>query len=158
VAVVVGRRSRRGFEFREPFAAALAAAATAILLGLVAQRAVVLLGSERVPGRVVEVIAANERCRFKWLLRPCTRYTARVTFHRNDGRTDELIAEAGRVRRHGQPLARSWYDVGDVVPVAYDAERLARAWVNDASGLWKAPFLAAIGTAALWAISLFGRW
>jgi hypothetical protein len=158
VAVVVGRRSRRGFEFREPVAAALAAAATAVLLGLVAQRVVVLLGGERATGRVVEVIAANERCRFRWLVRPCTRYTARVRFPRNDGRTDELLAEAGRVRRHGQPLTRSWYDVGDVVPVAYDAERTTRAWVNDASGLWKAPFFASIGVAVLWLISLVGRW
>jgi hypothetical protein len=30
--------------------------------------------------------------------------------------------------------------------------------VNDASGLWQAPFFAAIGAAVLWAISLFGRW
>jgi hypothetical protein len=158
VALVVRRRSHRRFRFREPFAVPLAAAATALLLGLVVHRAAILLAAERVPGRVVEVIAANERCRFKWLLRPCTRYTARVQFLRNDGRADELLAEAGRVREHRQPPARSWYDVGDVLPVVYDAERPARAWVNDASGLWKAPFFASIGVAVLWLISLVGRW
>ena len=158
MALVLRRRSRRGFEFREPLAAALAAAATAVLMGLVAQRTVIWLGSERAPGRVVEVLASNENCRFKWLMRPCTRYTARVKFRRTDGRSDELLAQAGRVRRHSQPLSRSWYDVGDAVPVVYDAERSSRAWVNDASGLWEAPFFASIGVAVLWLIGLLGRW
>jgi hypothetical protein len=157
VALVLGRRRQRS-RFREPSLVPLAGLATLVLLGFFAHRAVFWLRAAHVQGRVVEVVAQNARCARKLSHGPCTRYTARVRFARADGSSAELVAHAGSVRGHRQPLQRSWYEPGDAVPIVYDPALPAKAYVDDASDLWSAPFLLSVGVGTAWLLALFGRW
>jgi hypothetical protein len=157
VALVLGRRSRRS-RFREPWLVPLAGLGTLVLLGFVAHRALFLLHADRVQGRVVEVVAQNAQCARKLTYGPCTRFTARVRFARADGSRAELMAHAGSVRGHGQPLRRSWYEPGDALPIVYDPALPAKVYVDDASDLWSAPFVLSVGVGTAWLLALFGRW
>jgi hypothetical protein len=157
VAIVLGRR-RQESRFREPWLVPLAGLGTLVLLGLVAHRAVFLLQAAHVRGRVVEVVAQDAQCARKLTYGPCTRYAARVRFAREDGTRGELVAPAGSVRGHGQPLRRSWYERGDVLPIVYDPALPSDARVDDASDLWSVPFQVSVGVGAAWLLALFGRW